>query len=358
MSETGPEESPGQLSLFDALIPIVRRWRLTMALPLSVAFLAAVISLIVPSSYTARTTFTTDAASSGLSSGLGGLASLAGQLGVSGLATGAGSPDFYADVLRSRSILEATLMSRFATTDTEDGDSLRTLLDILDVDGDTERERLDNGVRVFESRVSTRVNRRTGVVTLSVEARPATLAADVANRMVALLNDFNLRRLQSQSSEQRRFAGERLQQAERELREAEEAQLAFRKANREYANSPTLAFEEGRLSRRVQLRQEVYLTLTREYEQARIAEVRDTPVLTIIDVATPPERRSAPRRKLIVVIALLLSGMVGIGAAYLAEYESNLVGGRDQGYHAFAAALRQATDEARGALRSRRRANR
>src|SRR5207302_5373973 len=54
---------------------------------------------------------------------------------------------------------------------------------------------------------------------------------------------------------------------------------------------------------------------------ARIEEVNDTPVITVIDSAVVPHRKSSPRRTLWAVLAFALSGTVGVcwafGAAYL-----------------------------------------
>ena len=56
------------------------------------------------------------------------------------------------------------------------------------------------------------------------------------------------------------------------------------------------AFEEGRIRRQVEIRQEVYLTLRREYETARIEEVNDVPIITVVDAAVPPVEKSWPKR--------------------------------------------------------------
>ena len=297
-------------SIFEVLTPLVREWRLVLGFPLGAGVIAAAVALLLPLSYTATTTFVPAISGSGATMP-GGLASLASQFGLN---LGAGpvvSPDFFAEVLTSRELLKATLLSQFQG---------RALLDILKIEGKTPEARVNEGIRDLEKHIYQRVDRRTGIVTLSVTGAPPALAAAVANRMVELLNTFNLERLQSQSRERRRFVGERLQQAERELRDAEAQHLRFLQANRRYAGSPLLAFEENRLSRQVQLRQEVFQTLTREYEEARIAEVQDTPVLTVIDPATPPDRRSAPRRKLLVFFAMLAAGVSALPLVYLREY--------------------------------------
>jgi uncharacterized protein involved in exopolysaccharide biosynthesis len=286
-------------------------------LPICATLLAAAIALVLPPSYTGTTTFV-PAVGGNLGNLPGGLASLATQFGLNIGTTSSVSPDFFAEILGSRELLQATLLSQF--DDPGRSSTPRTLLDILDARGRSEHERISEGVRRLEKSISQRVDRRTGIVTLSVKGRSPTLAAAIANRMVELLNKFNLERLQSQSRERRRFAGERKDQAEQELRNAEAQHLRFLQSNRRYADSPLLSFEQNRLARQVQLRQEVFQTLTREYEEARIAEVRDTPVLTIIDPAVAPDRRSFPQRKMIVFLVLLASLTTALALGYLIEY--------------------------------------
>jgi uncharacterized protein involved in exopolysaccharide biosynthesis len=163
------------------------------------------------------------------------------------------------------------------------------------------------------------VDHSTGIVTLMVKARDPQLAAAIANRMHDILNSFNLERRQSQSREQARFTKERLAQAEAELRQAESAQLRFLQRNREYTGSPLLEFEHSRLRRAVDLKQEVYTSLAKGYEEARIAEVRDTPVITTIDTAVAPDRRSSPRPVLNGVIGFLMGGVLAFGLILLLE---------------------------------------
>ena len=59
--------------------------------------------------------------------------------------------------------------------------------------------------------------------------------------------------------------------------------------------------------------------LNKAYEEARIAEVQDTPLLTIIDRASPPTERASPRRTIGVLIALLVGLVIGVIAAYVAH---------------------------------------
>ena len=324
--------SAEDLSLLELLTPLVRHRKLLLGIPAVFALLAALISLVLPSVYTASTTITPVSSSTGglAGSALTSLMGLAGQLGVSAPGSGAISPDFIADVLKSREVLTATLDSRFHSgpSATED----RRLLDILRVQGRTEPARVSRGVRALKGAVQTGVDHSTGIVTLSVKARDPRLAADIANRMRVILNTFNLERRQSQSHEQARFTRERLTEAEAELRQAEAAQLRFLQANREYRGSPLLEFEASRLQRAVDLRQEVYVSLVKAYDEARISEVRDTPVITTIDSAVAPDRRSAPRPVLNVVVAILAGGVVAFILAFLLEQRAQAARPAAPGY--------------------------
>ncbi len=336
--------SAEDLSLLELLTPLVRHWKLLIGLPIVFGLVAALISLVLPSVYTAQTTITPVAASSGSLGGsaLTSLMGLAGQLGVSAPGSGAISPDFIAGVLKSREVLTATLESRFHSGPPSTGEI--TLLEILRVQGPTEPARLSRGVGQLKSAVQTVVDRSTGIVTLSVKARDPRLAADIANRMRVILNTFNLERRQSQSREQARFTRERLTEAEAELRQAEAAQLRFLQANREYRGSPLLEFEGSRLQRAVDLRQEVYVSLVKAYDEARISEVRDTPVITTIDSAVTPDRRSAPRPVLNVAVALLAGGVVAFILVFLLEQRAQAVRSGAPGYRT----LRQAWNATRG----------
>jgi len=307
-------------SLVGVGIMLLRHRRATLGFPLLLALLTGVVSLLVSPTYTAITTFVPEASSQGrLPSGLAGLAT---QFGMSLGPEASKSPKFYAEVVRSRELMEHVLLSNYVDPRQPQGaatDSV-TLLHILGVGGRDAADSLSRGVKKLDKVVSVRVSIQTNIVSLSVDAHYPALAAAVANRFVSYLNAFNAQYRQSQAREQRKFVEQRLADGEHELRGAEEDLRTFYERNRSWQQSPQLTFDEGRLRRQVEIRQELYLTLKREYETARIQEVNDTPVITVIDTAAPPVKKSKPKRALLVVIALVLGAMAGASWAAGAEY--------------------------------------
>jgi tyrosine-protein kinase Etk/Wzc len=70
---------------------------------------------------------------------------------------------------------------------------------------------------------------------------------------------------------------------------------------------PGLALEYGRLMREVKVQEAVVNLLTGQYEQAKMAETRDSPVVQVLDAGVPADRKSRPK-------VLLNSLVAGLGA--------------------------------------------
>jgi uncharacterized protein involved in exopolysaccharide biosynthesis len=314
---TVPPPDREDVSVFDLLTPLVRRRRLILVTTLGCALLTAIVVLILPPRYTALTTFVPEAPKeSSLSSSLGGLAT---QFGLGTQIATPYSPDFMADVLRSRGIREAILATEFPDLRGGAGKANRPLLEILEVEGDTPARRLEAGLHALADATSMSLDRRTGVLSLRVTLRDPDLAAQVANRMVEELNKFNVERRRSQSGEERIFTERRLVELQKELADAEDELVRFLQRNRQFSEFSVASVGARSRERQVQLKQEVLATMSRSNEEARINEVRDTPVLTVIDPAEPPAWKSFPKRTISVLVALVVGAVLGIGLAYLAE---------------------------------------
>jgi tyrosine-protein kinase Etk/Wzc len=77
------------------------------------------------------------------------------------------------------------------------------------------------------------------------------------------------------------------------------------------ADLPSSSLEYARKYREVELQQQLYATLQKQVEAARLDEAKSAPVIQVVDRAVPAERRSGPNRGLIIVgaavVALLLN---------------------------------------------------
>jgi uncharacterized protein involved in exopolysaccharide biosynthesis len=130
---------------------------------------------------------------------------------------------------------------------------------------------------------------------------------------------FNMDTRQSQAAAERRFIGDRVDSARDSLHAAETDLQLFLESNRQWENAPLLIFQHDRLQREVMLYQSVLTTLVQSYEQASITEVRDTPVITVLQEPFLPPGRDPRGTVLRAVLGIVLGGMAGIVLAFLVE---------------------------------------
>ena len=289
-------------SVFEFVTVLARNWRLLAGFPLLVAASAVVVSvLLLPRRYTVESRFIPESNGPNVSR----LAGLAAQFGVNipgGETTE--SIDFYAELLESQDLLRDVVLTEFAVRD-RGGDSIRgNLVELLDADGDTPAEREREAVEELAELVIARPDPGANMVTLRTSAEYPSLAVAINTRLLGLLNEFNLERRQSRAAAEREFLESRVEEAATDLRAAEERLERFLSENRRYNESPQLRFEEGRLQRVVALRQQLYTSLAQGFEQARVDEVRNTPVITIVDQPRGPARRTAPN--------IIVNGLLGL----------------------------------------------
>jgi len=89
---------------------------------------------------------------------------------------------------------------------------------------------------------------------------------------------------------------------------------------------PEAALDYARRLREVRYHEALYELLVQQHEVARIDEAKESPIIQVVDRAVPPERKSAPRRKLYVLTGLLLGGFLGVFVAFFlhaAEYSAD-----------------------------------
>jgi len=317
-------------TVFPLLEALVRRPRLVLGLPLVAAVLTSVAVLLLSPTYAATASFVAEnPVQSRLPAGLTGLAS---QFGVNLAAEASRSPAFYADLLRSREILSEVLAAKIPGL--QSGDSI-TVYALYRITGSTPERRLDEGVKALRSRITLAVDQRTNVVRVSVEAPHAVAARDVLQLLLDRLADFNVHTRQSTAGERRKFIEGRVATSEQQLRAAEESLRTFYERNGQWQNSPRLRFEEQQLNRQVAVQQELYLSLRREYETARIEEVNNTPVLTIIDHPAVPGRRVRPQRTITVLLVTIVVAILASALAIMWQHHNDLLASGDPEYLGF-----------------------
>lgn len=367
-----------EISLIEVLTVLAER-KLVIILTAGIfAILAVIISLILPKSYTATVTLlppqqgsSVGAALTSQLGGLGGMAALAGST------LGLKNPnDMYVAMLRSRTVEDAMVnkfdlmkefhqrylsdaRGAFEARAKVDGNAKDGLIHITVKDGDPNRAaELANGYvdqfrnlsehlaiteasqrrLFFERQLEQAKNnladaeeslketeQKTGLIQLDSQTRAlieaaASLRAQIAAKEVDLqamqtyATPENAQLLQSQQE----LVGLRAQLAKLGGSEnGSDANLIVPKGR-----VPEAGLEYARKLRDVKYYETIFDILARQFEIAKLDEAKQGALIQVIDAAVPPDRRSSPKRAMIVIGATAAGFFLGIFLALVtAGYE-------------------------------------
>jgi len=303
-----------EVSLFWMAAVLLRNRRLIGACAALGFVLALAIAIVRPKTYTTTFSFlpqtTQDPSGAGLSS-------LAGQFGINigSLGVSQQSSQLYADLLTTRDVLAPIATDSFSVNG--DGAPRTPLPEFLSVSGSPPKVVAQKTLRKLRNDVITTsvAQRTTGLVTVRVRTKSPYVSLAIAQRLLVGLNNFNLNTRQSQAREERQFTERRLSDARATLRASEDALQQFLQNNRDFNAAAPSRFQQDRLQREIQLQQQVVTSLSQQYEENRIREVRDTPVITVIEPPTLPAIPDSRLRGLIIVLGV----MAGVGIGVLAS---------------------------------------
>ncbi|KPF50053.1 lipopolysaccharide biosynthesis protein [beta proteobacterium AAP51] len=360
-----------ELGLIDVIVALAQSWRLLMGGAFVAAAAAAAISFAIPPVYTARTLFLPPQQQQSVAASA--LASLGALGGLAGAAAGLKTPaDQYVALLQS-----ATVQDRLI----RDFKLLEVYGNELQVDA---RRELASNVRIA-------IGKKDGLIAVEVDDRSPQRAADLANRHVDELRRLTSQLALTEAQERRQFFEQQLAQTRDRLTKAQIALQASgfnpgalraepRAAAEGYArlqaeltnaevrlqalrktltdNSPEVQRQSSIVSAlRVELsRQEtssqtgqssdyvgkfrefkyqetLFELFSRQYELARLDEAKEGALIQVVDVAAPPERRSWPRRALVVAVtatsAFIGLALIVVGRAVWRSWAANPANGED-----------------------------
>jgi len=155
------------------------------------------------------------------------------------------------------------------------------------------------------------------LVTIAARAASPALAEALLNSVLAALNAATTASIQRGGSAARRFAESQADSALRALRAAEDRLRDFYLANRTVAGSPALQFEEARLRRDIQIRQDLYLALVNQAEAAKLQEGRNTPAIALVQPPQASAEAVYPKPEVWALMAAIGAFMMASGWIYL-----------------------------------------
>lgn len=314
-----PSEGTPQSTSIDLLALTAAVWskrKMIISIIGGVTIASVIISLLMQESFLSRTVLLPESDKGKLSS-LGGLSDLASLAGVN-IGGGDGSlVKLYPTIVKSEAVLKPVIYKKYQT---KAFPNPVNLIEYWEIEEKTPERSYEVALKLLTTELLVAMENKTLVLTMSISMPEPQLAADILNSITAELDNVIRKKRTTSAGEQRKFVEARLAEVKDDLSASENALKEFREKNRQVF-SPQLLLEQERLIRDVQINAAVYTELRKQFEIVKIEEVKNIPVINILDPAVPAARKDKPKRSVIVITAFLLSfigtiGYVGVNHQY------------------------------------------
>lgn len=301
-----PDPPPREISAVSLVNVLLRNRTMILTLALALGFFAGFQSITSSKYYTSEAQFMPKGAR-----GQGQLGGIAAQFGISlGGGDATQSPQLYTDLLEMKALLWPVAQRQYRIA-TDTGVVTGDLLRIFNVKHPRPAVRRARVIDALKGAVHPTMAPKTGVIKFTVSTANPELSLQVAQNLLDQVNIYNLTRRQEQAAAERAFAERQVGEKRAELGYAESELANFLESNRQYRMSPQLTLEYGRLQRRLEMRNQIYSSMLQAFETARIEEVRDLPVITVIEspeLPIGPNARGGARKTLFGILIGLVLG--------------------------------------------------
>ncbi|MBI3130017.1 MAG: hypothetical protein HYZ13_01550 [Acidobacteria bacterium] len=287
----------------------VEAFKRPVKLGLSVAVMAAAVSLFLPNFYRSEARVL-PVESKGMGGNLGNLAAAAAAFGVS-VPGGEGSDANFVDILNSRTLRERLLKTEFSFKVRSwrfggEHEERQTLEQYL------EEKNLDRTIKKLAEVLAVSRDLKSKVITISAETKSADLSQQIVRRWLQLLEGFVQEKGRTRGSAKASFSEARLEDSRKEMNQVEDDFRRFLDANRNFALStdPSVRLRGMRLEAELKLRQQLVTSLALSREQALMEEKNDIPIVNVLDAGNLPIEKSRPTRS-VLVLGLFFATTIG-----------------------------------------------
>ncbi len=287
-TSTSPLQAEDEISLLDLLIVLAKHKKMILGMTIAAAIISMAYALNLPNIYTGTTKVLPPQQSQSSASAL--LSQLGGLAGAAGGSLGIKNPnDLYVAMLRSRNVMEK-IAKRF---DLQKIYETKTTTDTLNA--------LQGASSISAG--------KEGVITVEVDDKNPELASALANAYIEELNKLVQTFALTEAAQRRQFFETQMKHARDKLTDAVIV----------LDRTPNTSLQYRDALRDLKYREAIFEILAKQFEMAKLDEAKDSPLIQVLDKATVPEKKSKPKRSLIVIFAALAAGFMTSLWAFIRE---------------------------------------
>jgi len=173
--------------------------------------------------------------------------------------------------------------------------------------GDSSQAHLQNLAIDQLSTLMTIYEHESGMITISVLMEDPTLASNIVNFISEWIQTYVSEEMSFKATKNREFIEQQLANAKADLYESEEELSDFMKTHPLSEEGPEDFTKRARLTRNIEVNTQVYITLRQQFELNKIEELKERPVLNILDTGDIATEKSKPLRTLIVLATTFIT---------------------------------------------------
>lgn len=162
----------------------------------------------------------------------------------------------------------------------------------------------EKGVKLIAKCVSLAVDKKEGIITLSVVGSEPIQTAELAMAAQQLLQKEVTRFRTEKAQDNLNYVQARYDESKAEA-EAYQTQLAAVRDRSQQMNTSKAKIEQERIQAKYNVASSIYSEMAKQLEQAKMQVKRDTPVLAIVQPVTVPAKPSNSRAKTLVIWTFL-----------------------------------------------------
>ena len=267
----------------------------------------------------------------------GGLGQFAGLASLAGIdvssAAGGGSdavrPDLYPDVLKSTPFFLELLKIKVRTKDNKEM-LFSQFYDNFVLDNKIEEKntkinfptsiqyiavsyQTENNLKDLRERIGAVIDKKTGLITVTVKLPDPVVATIITDYGMNFLTNYITNYRTEKSKRDLNFLAERLDAAKgkyfnnqaKKAQYSDQYQLSMMKLQ-------AADLQRERIESEYKISSTFYNSLLQKYEEAKLKVQQETPVIKVLEPPVVPNKRSEPKRAIIVLIATFLGGIFGI----------------------------------------------
>ncbi len=288
------------MDFFDYLLFLWgKRKRIAWILLINAVIIVTIV-LLLPNKYTSSVKILPPSDNS-LGGGLDRYASIASMLGVNLGGSTQFGPIMYESILKSRKILEPIIREEYKTKRNKS----INLIDYFEVKGDNDGEKFENCLEYIRNEVMTvLVNPENYITTIDITTDDAVLSARIAEKILNLLQSFNLEIIKKEAIDKRKFLKLRLTEISDSLRLSEEKLVHYLNT----VNDPTLPMVQivlAKKQREIEILSSILIELRKQAEILKLQEFSDLKPLKILEYPSVSFLKSFPKRAIISVLYMI-----------------------------------------------------